>query len=222
MLKLTPGLLLMLCMTLVLGVMLDVELTMVKHIAKITICYHHLQRLNQVRQILGPEVAARLVSTYVISRLDYCNSVLAGLPKASIMLLRVQNTTARLIKLLDLRDHVLLTICDLHWVPVKYQLTYKLCLMMHAANIHRCPGHIAELLIMTSSVISCSRLRSASSNCYEVPRTRLKFGDRAFSIAGPTAWHSLPKEITAIASTEQFKAQFKNYLCNLAYSNIYN
>ena len=115
MLKLTPGLLLMLCMTLVLGVMLDVELTMAKHIAKITsICYHHLQRLNQVRQILGPEVAARLVSAYVISRLDYCNSVLAGLPKVSIMLLRVQNTTARLIKLLDLRDHVLLTICDLH------------------------------------------------------------------------------------------------------------
>ena len=58
-----------------------------KHIAKISsVCYYYLQRLKQVRRILVPEIAARLVSAYVISRLDYCNSVLAGLSKASIIL----------------------------------------------------------------------------------------------------------------------------------------
>ena len=64
-----------------LGVILDGELIMVKHMAKIaSVYYYHLRCLEQVRRILGFEIAARLVSAYVIGRLDYCNSVLAGLP----------------------------------------------------------------------------------------------------------------------------------------------
>ena len=60
------------------------------------------------------------VSAYVISRLYYCNSVLAGLPKAPIMpLQRVQNSITRLIKLLGPLDHISSTIRDLHWLPVK-------------------------------------------------------------------------------------------------------
>ena len=56
----------------------DGELTMAIYIAKITsVCYYHLQRLKQVRWILGPEIAVRLVSAYVINRLDYCNLVLS-------------------------------------------------------------------------------------------------------------------------------------------------
>ena len=70
-----------------LGVILDGELTMVKHIAKITsVCCYPIRCLKQVRRILGPEIVAWLVSAYVISRLDYSNSVLAGLPKASMLL----------------------------------------------------------------------------------------------------------------------------------------
>ena len=56
-----------------------------------------------------------------------------------------------------------------------------------------------------TSIISCSRLRSASSNRYEVPRTRLKFADRDLSIAGPTAWNSLTKEITNIPTAERIR-----------------
>ena len=111
---------------------------------------------------------------------------------------------------------------DLHWLPVKYRITYNLCLMMHAANNRQCPGYIAELLAATYSVISRSRLRLASSNRYEVPHTRLKFGDGAFSIVRLTAWNSLRKKIMDIPGTERFKAKLKTYLCTLAYSNIYD
>ena len=71
---------------------------------------------------------------------------------------------------------------------------------MPASNNHRCPRYIPELLTATSSVISRSRPRSASSNHYKVPRIRLTFEDRAFSIAGPTAWNSfLKKQWTYLA-----------------------
>ena len=197
---------------------------MAEHIAKITsVCYYHLRRQKQVGRILGAEIAARLVSAYIISRLDYCNSVMTDLPKASITpLQRVQNAAVGLIKLLGLRDHISSTIRDLHWLPVKYRITYKLCTMMHAANNHQCSGYIAELLTATSSVVSRSRLRSASSNRYEVHRTRLQFRHRAFLLAGPTAWNSLQQEITDIPNTEHFKVQLKTCLCTLAYINNYD
>ena len=82
-----------------LGVILDHELSMKKQISKIArVCYHHLRRLKTVRRIPGRETTASLVSAFVIIRLDYCNSVLAVLPKSSVMpLQRVQNAAARLI-----------------------------------------------------------------------------------------------------------------------------
>ena len=65
-----------------LGVFLDCELSMKQHIGKVaSACFYHLRRLRQVRRILGEAVVARLVSAFILSRLDYCNSVLSNLPK---------------------------------------------------------------------------------------------------------------------------------------------
>jgi hypothetical protein len=79
-----------------LGVVLDCELSMKKHISKVTsVCYYPLQSMKTVRRILDDKTTANLVQAFVISRLDYCNSVLAELPKSSIVRLqRVQNTAA--------------------------------------------------------------------------------------------------------------------------------
>ena len=79
-----------------------------QYISKVTsTCFYQLRRLKQVRRILGPEITATLISAFVSSRLDYCNAVLAGLPKSTIALVqRVHNAAARLITGIGLRDHV--------------------------------------------------------------------------------------------------------------------
>ena len=57
-----------------------------------------LRRLRQLRYLLGQEVTAQLVSAFIMSRVDYCNSVLAGLPHTTLEpLQRVQNAAARLV-----------------------------------------------------------------------------------------------------------------------------
>ena len=86
-----------------LSVLIDQELSMSQHIAGVTSsCFYQLRRLRQIRRPVGQELVAQLAHSFVLSRLDYGNSVLAGLPKSAIMpLQRVQNAAARLI--LDLR-----------------------------------------------------------------------------------------------------------------------
>ena len=82
-----------------LGVCLDGELSMRTHIASVTrSAFYHLRRLRPVGHLLGRAITAQLVASFVLSRLDYCNVILAGLPDASIRpLQRVLNTAARVV-----------------------------------------------------------------------------------------------------------------------------
>jgi hypothetical protein len=203
-----------------LGVLFDEELSMKQHINKVTsTCFFHLRRLKQVRRILGPKITASLVSAFVTSRLDYCNALLAGLPKSTTApLQRVQNAAARLITGISRRDHVTSSLQSLHWLPVTYRITYKLCVLMHLVHIGRSPTYLMELVTATSELPSRRSLRSASSQRYEVPRTSLKFGERCFSFAGPTAWNTLTPELHNQSDTSIFKKQLKTFLFSQAYS----
>ena len=71
---------------------------MKEHVAKIAAaCFYHIRRLRQVRHRVGQEVTQQLVLALIMSRLDYCNSVLAALPTSTLQPLQlVQNAAARL------------------------------------------------------------------------------------------------------------------------------
>jgi len=63
-----------------LGVYLDSELSMKHHVNKIaSACFYHIRRLRQIRHHVSREVLKQLVTSLVLSCLDYCNAILAGL-----------------------------------------------------------------------------------------------------------------------------------------------
>jgi len=95
---------------------MDSELTMKKHVAKIAAaCFYHIRRLRQVRRRIGQEVTQQLVLALIMSRLDYCNSMLAGLPTSTLQpLQRVQNAAARLVFGFSRSDHITPTLIQLH------------------------------------------------------------------------------------------------------------
>ena len=77
-------------------------------VAKVSLaCYYHLRRLRQIRIRVRAEVTTQLVLALVMSRLDYCNAVLVGVPQSTLEpLQRIQNAAARLVHQLDVRVHV--------------------------------------------------------------------------------------------------------------------
>src|SRR5208282_5582062 len=96
-------------------------------------CFFQLRRLRQLRDIVNQDVMKRLVCTYILARLDYCNCVLAELPAKSLKPLeRIMNAAARLVMCLQPRDHITEAMRNLHWLPLVFRIKYKLCVMMHS------------------------------------------------------------------------------------------
>jgi hypothetical protein len=172
-----------------LGILLDQELNMMQHIEKVTsVCFYQLRRLRQIRRPVGQELVAQLVHSFVLSKLDYGNSVLAGLPKSTITpLQRVQNAAARLILDLRMNDHVSPALRQLHWLPIDRRVDFKLCTMMHSIHTGRCPTYSADMVRAVAVNQTRSGLRSADTAQYQKPRCRTEMGKRAFSYAGPLA-----------------------------------
>ena len=125
----------------------------------------------------GPTITCKLVSAFVLSWLDYCNSTLAGLPKSTIVhLRRIQNPAVCLMCGLGPRDPVTKSVHELHWLPIRFRIMYKLCLMMHNVHTGISPGYIKETLTPMAGLPNCSRLRSSASTNYPPFTTRLESG----------------------------------------------
>ena len=205
-----------------LGVYIDDELTMKQHVGKVAgACFYHLRRLRQIRRHVSNELMAQLIYAFVTSRLDYCNSVLVGLPACTIApLQRVQNAAARLLLNRRKTDHITDGLKDLHWLPIAFRIKYKLCMLMHSIKVGNCPSYLKDMVSLASSIRSRSGLRSADTDActYVVPRTRTKLGERAFSSAGPTAWNSLPVSLRIDNDTKSFKRNLKTHLFIAAFN----
>jgi len=187
---------------------------MQNHVNKVArTCFYHIRRLKQVQKLLGPDVAAKLVASLMFSRLDYCNAVLAGLPRSTTApLQRVQNAAARLVARLDPRDHVTPTLKHRHWLPIEQRIVFKMCLLMHLVHTGRDPSYLRSCITASADVTSCPRLSFTSSQQYELQRTRVKFGERSFSCAGPRAWNSLPSSLHELTHNGTFKRHLKTCL----------
>ncbi len=103
-----------------LGVIFDDQLSFKEHIAKTArSCRFALHNIRKIRPFLTEHAAQLLVQALVISRLDYGNALLAGLPSNTIKPLQmIQNAAARLVFNEPKRAHVTPLFDSLHWLLV--------------------------------------------------------------------------------------------------------
>ena len=104
----------------------------------------------------------------------------------------------------------------LHWLPVKARIQFKILLITSKAIHGLALKYLCDLLTLKSSL--SYNLRSSGSIILSMPAVRSKtLGDRAFMVAAPTLWNSLPKELRAITNVNSFKAHIKTYLFRTLY-----
>ncbi|MCJ8738156.1 hypothetical protein PDJAM_G00032410 [Pangasius djambal] len=173
-----------------LGVTMDTQLSFSSHIANLTrSCRFLLYNIRRIRPFLSTQATQVLVQSLVISRLDYCNSLLAGLPLSAIRLLQlIQNAAARLVFNLPKFSHTAPFLCSLHWLPVAARIRFKTLMLAYKAKNGPAPTYLKALI--TPHVAPCS-LRSSSTARLVPPSLRVqgRHASRVFSVLSPRLQH---------------------------------
>jgi len=198
-----------------LGVYLDADVSMTTHISRTVVsCFGILRQIRSVQRSLPRHAVMSLVTSLVLTRLDYCNSVLAGLPANLLNRLQaVINAAARLICSARKSEHITPILMDLHWLRIQERIQYKLCVLVFKCKHSLAPAYLSEQLQQVAQLESRQRLRSSSSSAFVVPATRRStLGDRSFSAAGTRAWNSLPPTVTAASTLSSFRRYLKSHL----------
>ncbi len=196
-----------------LGVIVDNTLTMEKHIKDISRkSFLQLRELSRIRKCLPRREAEIITHAFITSRLDYCNSLLYGLPDCMIgKLQKIQNSAARLITCTRKYDHITPILKELHWLPVQSRIDFKVLLLTYKALHGLAPQYLTDLLQRKPD----RGLRSDGQDLLVIPDTKLKtYGDRAFSRAAPYLWNSIPHTIRCSINVDVFKRSLKTYLFN--------
>jgi len=95
----------------------------------------------------------------------------------------------------------------MHWLPVEYRVEYKLALLVFKSLHGAAPEYLGEYCVGVASSRGDLRVR----------KTKTCFGDRAFSVAGPKCWKSIPPSIRSPANVDSFKTGLKTHYFKMAY-----
>ena len=205
-----------------LGVIFDQFMTLEPHIDKVVKdCFFHLNQISSVRKNLTTYAAKILVQAYVISRLDYCNSLFIGLPKYLLMKLQsVQNAAARVVSGAYKYHHITPILYSLHWLKIPQRIQYKISLITYKAVHGTAPSYIRELLAPVDELRQTRQLRSSNQKLLSIKKTNTKnHGERAYCNAAPPIWNSLPFNLRNIDNVSSFKSGLKTHLFKLCYEN---
>ena len=148
--------------------------------------FFQLRQLRSVRRSLTTEATRALVQAFISCRLDYCNSVLAGVPDVYLQRLQsLQNAAARLVSGARRHDHITPVLVSLHWLPVRQRISYKTAVLVWKCLHDAAPRYLADLCVPAHSVRGRQQLRSTASGTLLVPRARTAIGQRIFAVNGP-------------------------------------
>ncbi len=200
-----------------LGVILDSNLSFENHISHVTkTAFFHLRNIAKLRNMLSVSDAEKLVHEFMTSRLDYCNALLGGCPAYSINKLHiVQNAAAKVLTTSRKYDHIIPILQCLHWLSIKFRISYKILLLAYKALNYLAPAYLTNLLSRYNPTPS---LRLQNSGLLVAPRiAKSTKGGITFSYLAPELWNSLPDNVLGSDTLSLFKSRLKTHLFSQAF-----
>lgn len=178
-----------------------------------------IRNLWKIRRFLSVDACSNAVRALVLSRMDYCSSLLNGISLKNLTRLqRLQNKCARLIFREPKYTHTSPLLHRLHWLPVSKRIQFRTLVYVFQVLHSSAPEYLSSTLQIHSSAYS---LRSATGTTLSVPRSHMQAGDRAFSISAPVLWNSLPLYIRVSANVSVFKKSLKTHLFAWCFSFLF-
>ena len=204
-----------------LGAILDQFLSFKDHVnAKCRTAMFNYFRIKSIRKYLTKESTEVLLLSLVISHLDYCNVILYGITESDIFKLqRIQSMCAKLVLGRDRYASSKQALFDLHWLPIKARITFKILSFMYNCSKGHAPAYLLELLSKPDTKRSGLRSGDSVDSRFVVPFNKRKtFSDRSFSTVGPKLWNELPLSIRAANTILDFKRKLKIFYFDQFYS----
>ena len=145
------------------------------------IFYFKLTKLRNLRSFLSYDHKIILVKTFIISRIDYCNSLYACLPHYLLRRLeRLLNACIRFIFNISIFNHNLLSYYFNSLIlPIEYRIKYKLRLTVDEILNNLSPKYLTNLVIVHIKPLK-KNLRSGKDNWIINTRHHISFAPRWF------------------------------------------
>ena len=187
-----------------LGVIFDKNFNFRSHISAIySSCIYHIRDLRHICRHFDLHSAKLLANALVSSRLEYCNSVLSGIAETDITKLqRVLNRLACVVTKSPPFSRSVPLLRSLHWLPVKYRVHFKICLLTYEALHEEQLTYLCSLI--ATSLPPCS-LRSNRGITLSVPRIKTNTGTGALSSYAPSLLNNLPLSVRSATSVATFR-----------------
>ena len=207
-----------------LGVIFDAAFSFTDQVSNIRkSCYYQIRDFARVRRFLPKSVAITLANALVSSRLDYCNSLLYGLSVQELRRLQgIQNTLCRIVTRTPRFSSITPHLKSLNWLPVKYRIEFKICLICFKSFNYGMPPYFTQLLVPYTAAVNTRRSDPSKKFLlaypfdYRVHKSKRHF-NASFSFAGPSLWNSLPQLVRSAESIGSFRKHLKTHLFQLAY-----
>ena len=199
-----------------LGVLIDPMISLSQHINKlVSNCYYYQRQISSIRLSLNRDSRHALVRAMILSRLDYHNGLLGGTPEyLNNRVNTVLRAAARLVldlpRVYHIRDVMRQ---DLHWLEFPNRVTFKLSTLAFRCLQGTSPEYLARCCVPSGR----PNLRSSTSGLLFIPSFKtVRCGSRAFAVACPSEWNSLPRDLrTAEVSLPVFRKRLKTFLFSI-------
>lgn len=213
-----------------LGVYFDGKLTFEKQVNEtVRSLNFRLKNMSRIGSKLNQNIKLTLVQSYILSKLDYCNSLYAGISKSSIdKLQNILNTALRFVHGFHSFDltwraagSMQRLMFESHILPVHYRVLFKTALLCFKCINKIAPDYLSNLVNAKEPCLSYNLRVNDDKFLLEVPqKPHYKKMEAAFTHFAPKIWNSLPENIRSMNNTDIFKTALKTHFFKQAFNNL--